>query len=339
MSEKKVVSIIVPVYNVKKYLKECLNALLIQEGIIPYEVILIDDGSTDGCGKICDQYALKYPNIFKVIHQSNQGLPCARNAGLKICKGKWVTFVDSDDIPQSDFVLSMVHTISCKRQCDVAVMGYKLMNEQGKIKEGKSTRTGFLSGRQTASLILNDITVRGFVWNKIFRKSLIDKYNIKFYNHKAHFEDLPFSFSCLLMANEVVFSKKSCYIYRESRSGSITQSGMQGKRLQEHINSFFACRAFFDSQFGALNGAKFFAPKIKRIYVALIADIPGTIKNGNNGEEKNSFMEKLKFGYNSLTYLGNERIPVYGAPWEKNMLDYSGPLENYVKFVKEKKNK
>lgn len=338
MGEKKVVSIVVPVYNVKKYIKECLNSLVIQDGIVPYEVILVDDGSTDGSGKICEQYALKYPKIFKVIHQNNQGLPCARNAGLKLCKGKWITFVDSDDIPQSDFVLSMTHTISCKRECDVAVMGYKLMEESGKIKDGKSTRSGFLSGRQSASLILNDITVRGFVWNKIFRKSLIDKYDIKFYSHKAHFEDLPFSFACLLMANEVVFSRKSCYIYRESRAGSITKSGMQGKRLQEHINSFFACRAFFDSQFGCEEAANFFAPKIKRIYFALLADLPGTINNGDNNKDE-SFVKKLKFGYNSLSYLGKQNIPVYGAPWEKNMLDYSGKLDNYVKFIKEGEEK
>lgn len=88
-------SIIVPIYNVEKYLRCCVDSVL-AENFADYEMILVDDGSPDGCGKICDEYAGKYPHI-KVIHQENGGLSDARNAGIRAAKGDYLIFLDSDD--------------------------------------------------------------------------------------------------------------------------------------------------------------------------------------------------------------------------------------------------
>lgn len=88
-------SIIVPIYNVEKYLRCCVDSVL-AENFADYEMILVDDGSPDGCGKICDEYAGKYPHI-KVIHKENGGLSDARNAGIRAAKGDYLIFLDSDD--------------------------------------------------------------------------------------------------------------------------------------------------------------------------------------------------------------------------------------------------
>ena len=97
MSESKILfSMIVPVYNVKSYLETCINSMLLCRRDIRYEIILIDDGSTDGSGVICDQYAGKF-DFIQVLHQRNQGLSVARNRGIELSAGKYLLFVDSDD--------------------------------------------------------------------------------------------------------------------------------------------------------------------------------------------------------------------------------------------------
>ena len=90
------ISIIIPVYNVEKYLRECLDSILAQS-YKDFEIILADDGSTDSSGNICDEYSMKYENI-KVLHKNNNGLSSARNAGLDIAQGEYILFIDSDDV-------------------------------------------------------------------------------------------------------------------------------------------------------------------------------------------------------------------------------------------------
>ena len=109
--EKFILSVIIPVYNVEKYLRKCVDSVLAQD-IADMEVILIDDGSPDNCGAICDEYAEKDTRV-KVIHKEHEGLSSARNAGLDIARGKYITFVDSDDyllpntfIPNLDYIVN-----------------------------------------------------------------------------------------------------------------------------------------------------------------------------------------------------------------------------------------
>ena len=99
-------SVIVPVYNVKKYLIECLNSILSQT-FTDFELILVNDGSTDNCGEICDKYASQDSRVV-VIHKENGGLSSARNAGLFVSKGKYVAFIDSDDM------IALTHYLKCE---------------------------------------------------------------------------------------------------------------------------------------------------------------------------------------------------------------------------------
>ena len=125
------VSIIVPVYNVQDYLKRCLNSIL-EQSEKDFELILVDDGSQDDSGVICDEYEKKDYRI-KVIHNKNQGPSMARNAGLDICNGEYVTFIDSDDYIEKDYLRIMINKMN-EKNADIVICGYKmLMSKKNEI--------------------------------------------------------------------------------------------------------------------------------------------------------------------------------------------------------------
>ena len=123
------ISVIVPVYNVKLLLPRCIDSLLNQK-FTDYELLLIDDGSTDGSGEICDEYGEKDSRI-KVIHKSNEGVSKARNKGIDEAKGEWITFVDSDDYVGFDY-LSNLYTCT-NPDIDLVVLSLKHMRENGEV--------------------------------------------------------------------------------------------------------------------------------------------------------------------------------------------------------------
>lgn len=124
-------SVIVPIYGVAKYLCKCIDSLLSQD-IMDYEIILVDDGSPDDCPQICDEYVVQYPNIIKVIHQSNAGLSVARNAGLAIAQGDYIMYVDSDDYLQPNVLGALMEQVERER-LDVLRFNYQNVNEQYEV--------------------------------------------------------------------------------------------------------------------------------------------------------------------------------------------------------------
>lgn len=121
--------LLIPVYNVEKYLHQCVDSVLAQDNK-DYEIILVDDGSPDNCGKICDDYANKYSQI-KVIHKENGGLSDARNFGIKVAKGDYLIFLDSDDFWKGTEVLSDLSKIVDIKPVDVVLYGRTLVFEDG----------------------------------------------------------------------------------------------------------------------------------------------------------------------------------------------------------------
>lgn len=124
-----IISVIVPVYNVEKYLPRCIDSILAQT-FTDFELILVDDGSPDNCGAICDEYAAKDKRV-RVIHKSNGGVSSARNAGLDAASGEYVTFVDSDDYIAEDR-LKQMHSSIFESKADIAVAGFRFVDEIGR---------------------------------------------------------------------------------------------------------------------------------------------------------------------------------------------------------------
>lgn len=210
---KKLVSIIVPVYNIENYIERCLNSL-INQTYENTEIIVIDDGSSDNSKNIVDTYK----NI-KVIHTDNKGLSAARNLGIKNANGEYIMFVDGDDYVSTNYVSHMVKSIDDK---DVAICAFKDKDIDITFKERKS------SGKE---LLMNAMSRDGYKYiimmNKIYRKSLFDKLMFK---EGVNYEDEFINYHLFYDIDEVVYTNEILYFY-EYRKDSITNSIINKEKL------------------------------------------------------------------------------------------------------------
>lgn len=215
------ISIIVPVYNSATYLERCVNSL-IQQTMDEIEIILVDDGSTDGSSGICDKFSAVDKRVC-VIHQPNSGVSIARNRGLAAAKGEYISFVDSDDYVDSDYIQAMYNGI-VNNDSDLVICGRTQIKIDGsrnvitppalqmncdKIKE-IFQNTGF-------------DYVRGGPCCKMYKKSIIDHYNIYFPENIHYLEDAIFVLEYILCCSRVVSIKESHYFY-ELHAGSLVFS-------------------------------------------------------------------------------------------------------------------
>lgn len=192
MNEK--VSIIVPVYKVETYLSRCLDSILNQT-YTNIEIILIDDGSPDNSGKICDEYALKDKRI-RVIHQENKGVSAARNAGLRLAEGEYIGFVDSDDYIEPDMYERMVNSYHKGR--DLVMCGSYACNEDG-VKSEKRPKKLYAYEKRCPNEALKSVLyehVTMAVWSKLFRRNYIVSesgvLNVQFSEELSNYEDFVF---------------------------------------------------------------------------------------------------------------------------------------------------
>lgn len=213
----KCISVIIPVYNVEKHLNKCLDSVLNQTVNI-FEIILVDDGSTDSSGEICDKYASQHKNI-KVIHKSNKGVSAARNDGLKIATGELISFIDADDQLEDDMYELLVGLI-CNYQADIAHCGYKRMAEDETVLN-ECFGTHRIVEQKSEQAIENMLSGQLFncgLWNKLYRKSIIG--NIRFDNELKNNEDVLFNFQVFQKAKKIVFADETKYLYYEHSSSA-----------------------------------------------------------------------------------------------------------------------
>lgn len=205
--EKALISIIIPVYKVEKYLEKCIQSV-INQTYENLQIILVDDGSPDNCGKICDEYAKKDHRI-EVIHKSNGGLSDARNKGLEIAKGEYIGFLDSDDYIESD-MYEVLYNLLKQYNVDVSICNFYTVS-QGKIAI-KNADNGIKEYNRIEILkeILLDNNIQSYAWNKLYKKDLFDE--IKYPVGKKY-EDIGTTFYLLEKCNKVVVTGKPEYYY------------------------------------------------------------------------------------------------------------------------------
>ena len=219
------VSIIIPVYNVKLYLKEALDSV-IHQTYQNLEIIIIDDGSTDGSEKLCDEYTEKDQRII-VIHQENKGLSNARNVGLDLMHGEALAFLDSDDAYSSDYVRVMAEAM-IREKADIVICRYTIHNTTDRLspsgREKKLPRiTQGLYDRKQSLCALVDGAINNSVWNKLYRQELWT--DIRFPNGRVY-EDFDTSYRIFNACKTVYVVDKSQYLYRK-RPGSICRHGIR----------------------------------------------------------------------------------------------------------------
>ena len=221
----KKLSFILPIYKVEKYLQQCVDSILSQSGD-DCEIILVDDGSPDGCGAICDNYAQNHKNI-KVIHKVNGGLGDARNAGLKAASGEYITFVDSDDYIAPGAVDKMLHWIQTQR-ADVCFLELtKVFPDGCKEGMGEALDRASICGREPAD-VLEFLATRpkfpGSACAKLLRRSLLEEKGFRFPDDRRLSEDLIFCVNVYEAAESFDYLDFPYYCYRQERSGSITNN-------------------------------------------------------------------------------------------------------------------
>ncbi len=222
--EKDLISIIIPVYNVEKYLKECVDSVR-KQTYKNLEIILIDDGSKDNSEKLCDELA-KEDNRIKVIHKENGGLSDARNVGIENATGEYIQFIDSDDFVEKDMI-EILHNDICQEKADVSMCSLYLYKDGEKTTDASYKREIF-NKEQVLKEILLDERVRSYAWNKMFKKSLFE--SIRFPKGKV-FEDIYTMSTIFQKANKIVFNDIPLYYYRQ-REGSILHNQTNELRLE-----------------------------------------------------------------------------------------------------------
>lgn len=185
-------SIIVPIYKVEKYLPKCIESIL-NQSFTDFELILVDDGSPDHCGLICDEYAGKDSRV-KVIHQNNQGVSAARNAALDVAEGKYLGFVDADDWIEKDMYQTMLQTVFTSR-ADVVICGIQYFTENGiLIREDLKGCKCFSQKELLINLYGKPNPIGGGCVNKVFLRSKIE--NVRFNPNLSMAEDWVYLFEC-----------------------------------------------------------------------------------------------------------------------------------------------
>ena len=229
-------SIIIPVYNVEKYLSTCLKSVLVQ-AFKDYEILLIDDGSTDSSGEICDSYCEKYPNRIRVHHKQNQGLISARRAGLSFATGTYVCFLDSDDCWEKD-TLSQLYKVISQENADVIMFCWKLIDQNGTIIKNAIPGAFFASGPVDKASVF-DVLISSTVLNSLCLKccklSLFDiETDYSRYYEIQNCEDLLQSLPVLYRANSFYYLNEALYQYRINPD-SITHKYQQGRHKTLNI--------------------------------------------------------------------------------------------------------
>lgn len=276
-------TVIVPVYKVELYIRRCIDSILKQE-YVDFELILVDDGSPDKSGEICDEYAIKDCRI-KVIHQKNGGLSAARNSGIDIAKGEYITFIDSDDYIHPKMFSTMIYNME---KFDAQISICSLLRT---TKDSENTKISFeyktLSNIESLKILHSQIS---FItaWGKIYKTDLFQ--GVRFPEKKYH-EDEFTTYKLFYNSKKIIYTEDKLYFYYTNPE-SITQSSFSEKNL-DALDAFAERIAFFT--------------KLNEMELALLSQNALTarvmyshqcINRENNIKNKKSLYKKV------LSYLG-----------------------------------
>ena len=224
--ERIMISVIVPIYNTKPYLQECLDSILAQDIKVPYEVLLIDDGSTDGGAEICDEYAAKDERV-RVFHQENQGLSAARNTGIDAARGRYYAFVDSDDVVLPAYLRTLYEACE-KHDAYMALCAVEDVQENGQSCDPPYSTHPAQEGVFRGKDLLNQFytpsgTVYTVAWNKLYRAEV---WKLLHYPEGHLHEDDFVAHRLFWRCDKVVCVDTVLYRYR-LRGGSICRTTLK----------------------------------------------------------------------------------------------------------------
>ncbi|MFU0831939.1 MAG: Glycosyltransferase [Oscillospiraceae bacterium] len=249
------ISVVIPVYNVEKYVGKCLLSLE-EQTFRDFEIIAVNDGSTDSSLEILRHFEKKYDNIT-VIDQKNKGMSQARNVGMAKARGTWLTFVDSDDYVAPTF-LEELYQACINNDADIACCYYYFhFIENDFLFEYPFRCKGVFTSTQAMNKLLRDVQIQSMVWNKLYRRSLFTDYNITF--PTMCFEDMATTHKVFAHANRVVVLDRPLYYYNQHSMSTLAT--MNANKINDFIRAIAMVRLSLEK-----NGLY---EKYKKSYLAL----------------------------------------------------------------------
>lgn len=224
-------SLVVPIFNKEQYLPRCLDALLAQT-VSDYEILLIDDGSTDGSGTICDRCAAAHPDRIRVIHKENGGLSAARNTGIEAARGDFITFPDPDDWVEPDYVQTFLE-LQKSSGADLVCTGFWVDDGEHRTPGYPEGPTVTMTAGEARRSLLVHPRMGGFSWNKIYTVDILRRRELRFSSDVGAAEDLDFAYRYLQHAQRVCFcpTRRTCHY--DQHPGSVTHSAFTRRNLQD----------------------------------------------------------------------------------------------------------
>lgn len=330
MSFENKISVIIPAYNVEKYIRKAINSVLSQT-YHNIEIIVIDDGSTDGTGELLDEYMIKFPEKVKVFHIKNSGVSKARMLGVKYAKGNWIGFVDGDDFVEPDMYETLLQN-ALMYSVEISHCGYKMFFEDGRIHYFHNTGTLLQQDTFTAlKYLLDGSLIEPGLCNKLYKKELFKKIlenDVLDYSIKQN-EDLLMNYVLFSEAKKTVFYDicKYCYIVR---SGSATRQQLNDNiifdpiRVREYI---------LDMTVGEIQ------KNAEKAYINTCLDVYNLILMKGNKKNKKELLEvkqRINSYKNWSKYLNSKRRFMINFLCSANAL-YNLFYKVYSLFFQEKK--
>jgi glycosyltransferase involved in cell wall biosynthesis len=342
--EAQLVSIIIPIYGVELYLKQCIESVLSQT-YQNLQIILVNDGSKDKCGEICDYYATKDTRIH-IIHKQNEGLVNARKSGLAVAEGDYVTFVDGDDWVRENFIYNLVQP-AIKYNTDFIIAGYirEFYGKEDKIIP--KLPIGYYSKEDLVENILPNALYNGiffqhgistYVWNKLFKLTKLKHYLALVDKNIVMGEDAALTYPYLFNCDNLYITDATDYLYRQ-RPNSIVKSvpnlkfeysqlSLLFKHLKKHISKFIhidiekQLKLYFYAQILIRSGGVI-NDDIKTIPFSNIDTAKDIViySSGSFGQHLISSIQKLNF-YNIISWLDEDHVESQIFGLEVNSIDH-----------------
>ncbi|MDD5020557.1 MAG: glycosyltransferase [Endomicrobiaceae bacterium] len=249
-----IISVVIPVYNVEKYLKQCLDSVISQT-FTDFECICVNDGSTDNSLSILQEYATK-DKRFKIFSKENRGISDTRNAGIELSIGEYITFIDSDDWVENNF-LERLYSVAISESADIVSCNWKFyFNNEKTFEVARVRKLDIVNNNDTDSDKLYKGYHGAYVWRKLYRTNIIKDNNICFYKGKIS-EDGPFSGLVYLYADNFVFIYDELYLHRTQITSLTTNC------IQSYIDAFENCITLTKE----LENRKFNSKEIKKFLI------------------------------------------------------------------------
>jgi len=287
------ITIVVPVYNVEKFLKCCLDSIL-NQSFQDFQLILVNDGSTDNSGQICDEYQKKSEKVT-VIHKKNGGLSSARNAGIESAKAPYIGFVDSDDYIEKD-MFQVLYAAIKNHGADIASVDYLPVSENdftAKDLEDSTISYEVFDETEVVSQLLVNEKIHRCAWNKLYKLELFE--NVRYPEGKV-FEDTFTTYQLYRLAKKAVATNYKGYFYRQN-DASITRKSFTPKNLDVLSETQ---KVLTDMEVNAPNLLEFEQARLAEHYVELVMKLLNAPKTKETKKYLDDVLRKIKNDYGML---------------------------------------